>query len=141
MLALRVEWCKAYSRSKRWREDLVIVEEEMHRTIEFGDWAEQRWIERSTARTVMLGGGGVTISEEVAEGARAYALEHADRERRTSATLRRDWGAIRGRAAEYLRGGDISGGAEIVVEVDKDAMRWAEALAYEREEIENDMYQ
>ncbi|KAJ7027466.1 hypothetical protein C8F04DRAFT_965213 [Mycena alexandri] len=40
--ALRVEWCKAYSRSKRWREDLVLVEEEMRRTIEYGRWAEAR---------------------------------------------------------------------------------------------------
>ncbi|KAJ7839911.1 hypothetical protein B0H13DRAFT_1649958 [Mycena leptocephala] len=102
--AVRVEWCKAYSRSNRWHEELVVVEEEMHRTIEFGDWEEARWIERSTARTVMLGEAYTPISAEVAEGVRAYALEHADRERRTSEKLRRDWGAIRARAGQYLRG-------------------------------------
>ncbi|KAJ7701526.1 hypothetical protein B0H17DRAFT_1195306 [Mycena rosella] len=42
--ALRVEWCKAYSRSNRWREDLVTVEEEMRQTIEFGVWAESQWL-------------------------------------------------------------------------------------------------
>jgi hypothetical protein len=138
---VRVEWCKAYSRSNRWHEELVVVEEEMHRTIEFGDWEEARWIERSTARTVMLGEAYMPISAEVAEGVRVYALEHADRERRTSKKLRRDWGAIRARAGQYLQGEDISGGAEIVVEMDRDTLRWAEAVAYEREEVENDLYQ
>ncbi|KAJ7608966.1 hypothetical protein DFH06DRAFT_1148713 [Mycena polygramma] len=136
--ALRVEWCKAYSRSRRWREELVLVEEEMRRTIGYGDFMERRWKQRSTARTVMLGTTDTPISPEVAEGVRAYALEQADRERRTSEKLRRDWGQVR--AAAYLRGEDISGGAEIVVDMDRDVLRWAEALAYEQEEVENDMY-
>ncbi|KAF7343966.1 CxC2 domain-containing protein [Mycena venus] len=34
--ALRVEWCKASARMRRWHEDVVLVEEEMHRTIESG---------------------------------------------------------------------------------------------------------
>ncbi|KAJ7699123.1 hypothetical protein B0H16DRAFT_1484270 [Mycena metata] len=138
--ALRVEWCKAYSRSRRWREELVLVEEEMRRTIEYGLWSRQRWLERAEARTVMLGTTDA-ISPEVAEGVRAYALEQADREERTCARLRADWAPIRARAEQYLAGKDITGQGEIVVEVDRDSMRWAEALAYEREEIENDMYQ
>ncbi|KAJ7042326.1 hypothetical protein C8F04DRAFT_946170 [Mycena alexandri] len=138
--ALRVEWCKAYSRSRRWREELILVEEEMRRTIEYGAWAEQRWIRKASERTVMLG-SGVPINPVVEEGVRAYALEQADRERRTCERLRRDWGPIRARAAQYLAGEDISGQGEIVVEVDRDSLRWAEALAYEREEVENDMYQ
>jgi hypothetical protein len=138
--ALRVEWCKAYSRSKRWREDLVTVEEEMRRTMHFGSRAEQRWKVRATARTSMLG-TGTPISPEVAEGARAYALEHADRERRTTAALELDWAPIRERGALYLRGADISHLAELVIIVDRDSLRAAEALVYERDEVENDMYQ
>ncbi|KAJ7770053.1 hypothetical protein B0H16DRAFT_1307286 [Mycena metata] len=45
--ALRVEWSKAYSRSNRWREELVLVEEEMRRTIEFGKWSEKQWKEHT----------------------------------------------------------------------------------------------
>ncbi|KAJ7030293.1 hypothetical protein C8F04DRAFT_961776 [Mycena alexandri] len=138
--ALRVEWCKAYSRSRRWREELVLVEEEMRRTIAYGETAEQRWLVRAEARTVMLGTSNA-MTAEVAEGVQAYALEQADRERRTCGKLRQDWAPIRARAAQYLAGMDISGQGEIVVEVDRDGMRWAEGLAYEREEIENDMYQ
>ncbi|KAJ6591773.1 hypothetical protein DFH09DRAFT_1073632 [Mycena vulgaris] len=103
--ALRVEWCKVYSRSNRWREDLVILEEEMRRTIVFSSWAEKRWITRAGARMVMLGTRDVPISSEVKEEVRAYALEHADREHRTNARLVPDWAPICVRAAEYLWGG------------------------------------
>jgi hypothetical protein len=139
-VALRVEWCKAYSRSRRWREELITVEEEMRRTIDFGSSAEQRWEERSTARTRMLG-TSTAISSEVTEGVRAYVQEHVDRERRTTALLERDWAPIRAWAGQYLRGEDISGMEELVIVVDRDTLRWAEALAYDREEVENDMYQ
>ncbi|KAJ7603391.1 hypothetical protein DFH06DRAFT_929748, partial [Mycena polygramma] len=98
---LRVEWCKAYSRSRRWREELFHVEAEMERTIEFGVRAERRWREKADTRTRMLG-KDVPITPEVAEGVRAYALEHADQERRTCEVLRESWGPIRRRAAEYL---------------------------------------
>ncbi|KAJ6564322.1 hypothetical protein B0H19DRAFT_1140795 [Mycena capillaripes] len=84
--ALRVEWCKAYSRSNRWREDLVLVEEEMRRTIEFGRWAERQWRVRAEARTRALG-ESTPMSPEVAEGVRAYGLEQADREQWTYEAL------------------------------------------------------
>jgi hypothetical protein len=41
----------------------------------------------------------------------------------------------------YLRGEDISHLEELVITVDRDSLRAAEALAYERDEVENDMYQ
>ncbi|KAJ7017144.1 hypothetical protein C8F04DRAFT_979867 [Mycena alexandri] len=138
--ALRVEWCKAYSRSKRWREELVLLEEEMRRTIEFGRWAEKRWVARASARTVMLG-KTAAISPEVAEGVSAYALEHADRERRTWEALAVDWAPIRKRGEKYLKGDDISQEPELVIEVDRDTLRWAETVEFEREEADNDMYQ
>ncbi|KAF8209732.1 hypothetical protein K438DRAFT_1571533 [Mycena galopus ATCC 62051] len=139
--ALRVEWCKAYSRRNRWREELVLVEEEMRRTIEFGRVVEQQWRERATARTVMLGAPAQRLDDAVREGARAYALEQADRERRTYARLNTDWAPLRARAAAYLGGQDLGGLPEVVVEVDEDQVRWAEARAYTQEEGENDMYQ
>jgi hypothetical protein len=47
--ALRVEWCKAYARMRRWYEDVVLVEEEMGRTIQYGYWEAGEWLERSVA--------------------------------------------------------------------------------------------
>ncbi|KAF8145909.1 hypothetical protein K438DRAFT_1629288, partial [Mycena galopus ATCC 62051] len=139
--ALRVEWCKGYSRKNRWREELVLVEKEMRRTIEFGRFAERQWRERATARTAMLGGKGLKMDDAMTEGAKAYALEQADRERRTCAKLIGDWAPLRARAAAYLKGEETAGLPEVVVEVDQDQVRWAEAREYAQEEGENDMYQ
>ncbi|KAJ7827777.1 hypothetical protein B0H14DRAFT_2595092 [Mycena olivaceomarginata] len=82
--ALRVEWCKAYARMRRWHEDIVLVEEEMRRTIEYGVWMGGEWETRATARPVE--------SPALAEGLRAYAKEHVAREERTCGRLQRQWG-------------------------------------------------
>ncbi|KAJ7164587.1 hypothetical protein C8R43DRAFT_1122464 [Mycena crocata] len=143
--ALRVEYSRAYSRSNRWREQLVKLEEEMRRYIHSGESERTSWLERADARTVMLqpgeDGESVAIDAAVREGARAYALEQADRERRTCEMLERDWAPLRAKGRAYLRGEDMSGLPEVVIEVDQDQLRWAEARLYENEEIENDMYQ
>ncbi|KAJ7834666.1 hypothetical protein B0H13DRAFT_1913969 [Mycena leptocephala] len=52
--ALRVEWCKAYARMRRWHEDIVVVDEEMRRTIDFGAYMEGEWEARATARTARM---------------------------------------------------------------------------------------
>ncbi|KAJ7751632.1 hypothetical protein B0H16DRAFT_1723989 [Mycena metata] len=137
--AIRVEWSKAYSRTNQWREDLVLVEEEMRRTLEFGRYAERQWKARAEARTLMLGKGGI-IEPEVKEGVRAYALEQADQELRICERLEQEWGPMRAKAAAYLRGEDMSSLPDVVVDVDED-QRWAEARVYTEEEVENDMYQ
>ncbi|KAJ7446032.1 hypothetical protein B0H11DRAFT_1930374 [Mycena galericulata] len=139
--ALRVEYCKAYSRAHRWREDLVTVEEEMRRTIEFGRFAQRQWRERAGARTRKLAEPSKVMDAALLEGVRAYALEQADRETRTCEMLERDWAPLRARAAAYLDGRDMSSLPPVVVDVDPDQLRWAEATAYSTEEAENDMYQ
>ncbi|KAJ6492739.1 hypothetical protein C8R47DRAFT_1214055 [Mycena vitilis] len=67
------------------------------------------------------------IDDAVKEGARAYALEQADRERRTCVKLGKDWAPIRAKAGAYLRGEDMSVLPNVVVDVDEDQLRWAEA--------------
>ncbi|KAJ7441221.1 hypothetical protein FB451DRAFT_982786, partial [Mycena latifolia] len=68
--ALRVEWCKAYTWMRRWHEDVVLTEEEMCRTIEYGYWSSGEWICRA-----MLRAGAVEPALD--EGLRAYAGEQA----------------------------------------------------------------
>jgi hypothetical protein len=41
-LGVRVEWLKLRARAARWREEILLLEEEMRRAIEFCDW-KQRW--------------------------------------------------------------------------------------------------
>ncbi|KAJ7020780.1 hypothetical protein C8F04DRAFT_1274533 [Mycena alexandri] len=110
-----------------------LVSSETHRTLS--------WICSSFS---VYGEGGAQVGGE-GVGAHGDAGDHganfAGGRRRTYEKLRADWGPIRARAGDYLGGRVISGREEIVVEVDRDSMRWAESLVYEREEIENDMYQ
>ncbi|KAJ7791737.1 hypothetical protein B0H14DRAFT_2395344 [Mycena olivaceomarginata] len=84
--ALRIEWCKAYARTRRWREEMLLVEEEVRRagvTLEFRaqEWearamevpvGETQWSEWNSATD-----GLAPWSYERAEGAVAYALKQA----------------------------------------------------------------
>ncbi|KAF8162287.1 hypothetical protein K438DRAFT_1775989 [Mycena galopus ATCC 62051] len=89
--ALRVEWCKAYARMRRWHEDVVLVEEEMRRTIQYGYWEAGQWLERSVAREN-------EVDAELQEGLKAYALEQTHREAKTCDQLKEDWAYWRERA-------------------------------------------
>ncbi|KAF7359952.1 CxC2 domain-containing protein [Mycena venus] len=88
--ALRVEWCKAYARMRRWHEDIVLVEEEMRRTIEFGRYMAKEWEDRANARAA-------SVSPALAEGLR-----------------------LREKARIYLAGVPVEGGTEVVVDVDSE---------------------
>ncbi|KAJ6517558.1 hypothetical protein DFH09DRAFT_1332356 [Mycena vulgaris] len=111
--ALRVEWCKAYARMRRWHEDVVLVEEEMRRTIAYGEWAGQEWEQRT-------GGRAGTVTIELQEGLRAYALEQAWRETKTCERLEGNWAAIRERGRAYLAHQTLSGPELEVPIVDED---------------------
>ncbi|KAJ7787847.1 hypothetical protein B0H14DRAFT_3505058 [Mycena olivaceomarginata] len=71
-----VEWAKARARAERWREELILLEEEMRRVLEF-----------SEARS--------DVTPELAEGLRAYALAQAARERAWELDWRNKWAAVR----------------------------------------------
>ncbi|KIY61186.1 hypothetical protein CYLTODRAFT_405693 [Cylindrobasidium torrendii FP15055 ss-10] len=45
--AVRVEWCKAYARNQRWREEEVLVLEEMRRSIHSLESERAEWMARS----------------------------------------------------------------------------------------------
>ncbi|KAJ7754658.1 hypothetical protein DFH07DRAFT_868558 [Mycena maculata] len=99
--ALRIEWCKAYARTRRWREDVVLVEEEMRRTIEFGYWMAATWEMRAGARTR-------GVDEPLHEGLNAYAQEQ----------LERKWAGIRAKGRAYLAGEALGEGARVLVNID-----------------------
>ncbi|KAJ7872518.1 hypothetical protein B0H14DRAFT_3083632 [Mycena olivaceomarginata] len=82
--ALRIEWCKAYARTRRWQEEMLLVDEEVWRagvTLEFRacEWdqramavpiGESQWEEWNWATGRLAG-----WTYERAEGAVAYALK------------------------------------------------------------------
>ncbi|KAJ7872157.1 hypothetical protein B0H14DRAFT_3131652 [Mycena olivaceomarginata] len=97
--ALRLEWCKAYARAKRYSEDVRLLREEMRRTVAFAE-------------------GELPDSDpELTEGRRAYAAEHADTERKTCRRLEEKWAGILAKADQYLEG-TVGLDAESVVTIE-----------------------
>jgi hypothetical protein len=48
--SMRVEWAKARARMMRWKEELLIVQEEMRRVIEYLRWKAEWWQARTSLR-------------------------------------------------------------------------------------------
>ncbi|KAJ7450267.1 hypothetical protein B0H11DRAFT_1743304 [Mycena galericulata] len=107
--ALRLEWCKAYVRAKRYSEDVRLLREEMRRTIAFGYTEANKW--DALAEEELTG-----AEVELTEGRRAYAAEHAARERRTCAELTQKWAGILEKADTYLAG-TVQLDTEVMVEM------------------------
>ncbi|KAJ7817135.1 hypothetical protein B0H13DRAFT_2379898 [Mycena leptocephala] len=95
--ALHVEWCKVYARTCHWHEDIMLICEEMRRTIEFGAWTAAEWEIRASARTA-------GVSPELAEGLCMYAKEHVhvDHEEATCLQLTKRWAGLCEKARQYL---------------------------------------
>ncbi|PBK67752.1 hypothetical protein ARMSODRAFT_888498, partial [Armillaria solidipes] len=63
--ALRIEWCKTRARAHRWREEVILVLEEMKHVKAFFAWEGRTWLDRAAR-------------EDISEGERGYALRQAD---------------------------------------------------------------
>ncbi|KAJ7084767.1 hypothetical protein B0H15DRAFT_951268 [Mycena belliarum] len=69
--ALRIEWAKAYARSRRWNEEMRLLEEEARRILVSFDYSAFVWDQRAMAINIDK------MPEEAAEGAIAYAVSQA----------------------------------------------------------------
>jgi hypothetical protein len=67
----------------------------MRRAIEFCRWQADWWDQQKDSRT--------DVAPHIAQGIRAYAVEHADVERRRSVEWTAQWMPIRKRAEEVLK--------------------------------------
>lgn len=82
--SMRVEWAKARASKMRWNEELLLVQEEMRRVLEYMKWREGWWLERCSLRkhidgTVSSGISGyankqVAICRRIAEQCARYWL-------------------------------------------------------------------
>ncbi|KAI5885767.1 uncharacterized protein SCHCODRAFT_01205560 [Schizophyllum commune H4-8] len=84
---IKVEYCKAYARVKRWSEEVPLLQEEMRRTLQSLEFEAARWEGLATAdeRPGPLG-----------EGARAYAYSQRDMYRRLHEHFEALWVDLRG---------------------------------------------
>lgn len=94
MAGLRVEWLKTRARAERWREELLLLDEEMRRALQFCWWRVQWWTQR--------GDEAAQQSGHLSEGVRAYAIEQSNTERRRAIHWASKWSAVRERAREVL---------------------------------------
>jgi hypothetical protein len=84
--SMRVEWAKARARMMRWKEELLIVQEEMRRVIAYHGWKAMWWRDRGALRiqgdaTVLSGLSGyankqAAICTRMAERCAFYWLPH-----------------------------------------------------------------
>ncbi|KAJ7917979.1 hypothetical protein B0H13DRAFT_2231340 [Mycena leptocephala] len=109
---IRVEWTKARARADRWREELIYVDEEMRRVLEYCSWKAVWWDMRRAART--------GVSAELAEGLSAYTTEQAVRERTWERMWGQKWSAVRARARLALADEvvDVTQGVALEVELE-----------------------
>lgn len=94
---IRVEWLKARARSHRWREELILLEEEMRRSIEFCWWKAKWWVEQGDQHHHQA-------TPHLLEGLKAYASQQANAERQRAVKWERQWHAIRARAQVVVNG-------------------------------------
>ncbi|KAF8202527.1 hypothetical protein BJ912DRAFT_842756 [Pholiota molesta] len=80
---LRSEWAKSRARVNRSTEEVLLLKEEMRRTLEFLEWKATWWLERQSLRT--------GLSKELTEGLIVYAASQASLQRSLARHFRALW--------------------------------------------------
>ncbi|KAJ7021123.1 hypothetical protein C8F04DRAFT_1274114 [Mycena alexandri] len=70
---LRIEWAKAYARSRRWKEEIRLLEEEQRRLLVSLEHEARKWEARAGRDVIKVG----EVEAGFAQGAIAYALRQA----------------------------------------------------------------
>jgi len=83
---LRIEWCKAQERAKRYEEEVELVVEEMRRTLVTFELNACEWDRRATSLSLHT-----SLASAIATGATAYAYKQASIQRNLIKTFISDW--------------------------------------------------
>lgn len=111
-VALRVEWAKAKARADRWEEEVVLLDEEMRRILEFCRWRASWWESQILQRDL-------PPDTPLSDGMLAYAHQQAALEREISANWVLKWRGTRNRASPIIH---AVMGEDWVVHVDSEEM-------------------
>ncbi|KAJ7336156.1 hypothetical protein DFH08DRAFT_915978 [Mycena albidolilacea] len=110
-VALRIEWSKAYVRSRRWDEEVMLLKEEFRRLPISLEFEAERWVEHSRGVEARS-----ELEEAYVQGMRAYAAQQevlfqnlADQARATEIApkLARGKGRVRTRAVDPLQDTEV----------------------------------
>lgn len=75
---MRVEWAKAYARVQRWKEEHVLVLEEMRRVLHYCVYKHNWWHEQAGRRIEGTAEkDGRVVTAELMDGLRAYSAKQA----------------------------------------------------------------
>lgn len=88
-IGLQVEWTKAQCRADRWEEEVILLDEEMRRVIEYCDWKAEWWMKRARD-------GRQVVSVVLADGLQAYAAQQARQELLMAVRFANMWVVARG---------------------------------------------
>ncbi|KAL0576618.1 hypothetical protein V5O48_005376 [Marasmius crinis-equi] len=80
---LRAEWCRSRARKMRAEEEVMLVREEMRRTLQYLEWAAQQWESRKDS--------GEVVKRALKEGRAAFAVEQAAIQRGLRDKFARMW--------------------------------------------------
>ncbi|KAF7366851.1 CxC2 domain-containing protein [Mycena sanguinolenta] len=94
--AVKVEWCKAYARVKRWREEFLLLQEEMVRCLHTLEWQAKLWDQRANPAHYT---GKVAYAPTHLVGAMAFAARQAALRRKLAIRFRRLWWHLSDRIA------------------------------------------
>ena len=83
---LRSEWAKSRARAERGREEVLLIKEEMRRTLESLTWEAEEWKKRALKRTEQ-----VKLESGLKEGLHAYALRQSDIQTHLAVHFRSLW--------------------------------------------------
>lgn len=67
---MRVEWAQCVARADRWEEEVILLQEEMRRTVEFLEWRSSDWLTKVDLRMGM-------VTPTVHAGLAAYARKQS----------------------------------------------------------------
>ncbi|THU88535.1 hypothetical protein K435DRAFT_679607, partial [Dendrothele bispora CBS 962.96] len=100
MDAVRVEWCKARARMLRWKEEVILLVEEIRRMREFSLSKATWWEGRKVGQPDMRNAYG--LSAELVEGLNAYAQQQACFERERAEAIHSRWRLLADHAEKVL---------------------------------------
>ncbi|THU98424.1 hypothetical protein K435DRAFT_818886 [Dendrothele bispora CBS 962.96] len=122
---IRVEWCKAFARAKRWQEEVVLVKEEMRRCLVTLEYNALQWDGRCEYEGPLAKGasawkdewkfsnsyvGPLNLGTDSfhREGVRAYAHSQAGVYRSLASRFRKQWAGMGDKERDIEEGIDIS---------------------------------
>ncbi|KAJ7729882.1 hypothetical protein B0H14DRAFT_3518187 [Mycena olivaceomarginata] len=104
---VRVEWCKAYARVKCWREEVLLLQEEMNRCLRTLEWQAGVWDQRATREHYC---GRIVYAEAHLQGAMALAARQAAMRRKLASRFHQLWWSAEG--SQAAGSSESSGGEE-----------------------------